>query len=94
MLSFIGILLVHFLLQSQSHPTWVRGLKFGTFNSPVAGPTVAPYLGAWIEIAIKFIKNTEDEVAPYLGAWIEINASYNNALQLIVAPYLGAWIEI
>ena len=26
MLSFIGILPVHFLLQS--HPTWVRGLKF------------------------------------------------------------------
>ena len=36
--------------------------------------TVAPYLGAWIEIELPFMYNLVSDVAPYLGAWIEIVA--------------------
>ena len=34
----------------QSHPTWVRGLKFHTLQLIVAVRSVAPHVGAWIEI--------------------------------------------
>ena len=33
---------------------------------------VAPLVGAWIEIAVKLILNSFQNVAPLVGAWIEI----------------------
>ena len=56
--------------------------------------SVAPYLGAWIEILnlVHFVLYII--VAPYLGAWIEIFLKWSERLFLFVAPYLGAWIEI
>ena len=34
--------------------------------------TVAPYTGAWIEIAANTCAKYDGRVAPYTGAWIEI----------------------
>ena len=34
--------------------------------------SVAPYLGAWIEISYIRTNTAASIVAPYLGAWIEI----------------------
>ena len=34
--------------------------------------TVAPFAGAWIEIAMKELKDLVNTVAPFAGAWIEI----------------------
>ena len=70
MLSFIGILPVHFLLQS--HPTWVRGLKLKIAITLSFSLSVAPYLGAWIEILLICKVCSDVDVAPYLGAWIEM----------------------
>ena len=57
--------------------------------------TVAPLVGAWIEILIKFSKSTNlIKVAPLVGAWIEISLIYVTLLILFVAPLVGAWIEI
>ena len=33
---------------------------------------VAPYAGAWIEIACNHVRQPVLKVAPYAGAWIEI----------------------
>ena len=33
---------------------------------------VAPFTGAWIEIAYDTTANSSKEVAPFTGAWIEI----------------------
>ena len=33
-----------------SHPMWVRGLKYGMMLLAEYEETVAPYVGAWIEI--------------------------------------------
>ena len=33
---------------------------------------VAPYAGAWIEIAAQSAASAANTVAPYAGAWIEI----------------------
>ena len=56
--------------------------------------SVAPYLGAWIEIRKSGLNLGHVSVAPYLGAWIEIFVFVDDLPTAVVAPYLGAWIEI
>ena len=56
---------------------------------------VAPFVGAWIEIAWIGIRKLWIIVAPFVGAWIEIQSRmrYHSAFHH-VAPFVGAWIEI
>ena len=56
--------------------------------------SVAPYTGAWIEIALSWLSVKPSSVAPYTGAWIEIASFGVKATPSTVAPYTGAWIEI
>ena len=56
--------------------------------------SVAPYTGAWIEIAFVTFTYDDEHVAPYTGAWIEIGLANVSGLTDPVAPYTGAWIEI
>ena len=56
--------------------------------------SVAPYMGAWIEICYTVICYYPVKVAPYMGAWIEIVYPVSVAISALVAPYMGAWIEI
>ena len=82
-------------LTGQSHPVWVRGLKFALrlFMSQLY--QVAPRVGAWIEIyPTKTNGHQVFAVAPRVGAWIEI--LYQEEMQKCtdVAPRVGAWIEI
>ena len=39
-----------------SHPTWVRGLKQYQEGTSYQEQKVAPYVGAWIETRIPFMK--------------------------------------
>ena len=55
-----------------SHPTRVRGLKFFRALFVFDTQKVAPYTGAWIEIAWCRCNKIVNVVAPYTGAWIEI----------------------
>ena len=55
---------------------------------------VAPFTGAWIEIAILCFKREHIAVAPFTGAWIEIASDGTQMRDEIVAPFTGAWIEI
>ena len=49
-----------------------RGLKFEYVCTRYDYRTVAPFVGAWIEIS-KFLKPSPARtVAPFVGAWIEI----------------------
>ena len=43
------MLIFSLLLNMQSHPTWVRGLKLPITFNVVLPSFVAPYVGAWIE---------------------------------------------
>ena len=72
----------------------VRGLKFCGGLLPPQNPLVAPYAGAWIEIALLTEEKTALSVAPYAGAWIEIDTAQRSWDTRRVAPYAGAWIEI
>ena len=40
----------HNVERMKSHPTWVRGLKSVNYLDDVAASSVAPHVGAWIEI--------------------------------------------
>ena len=56
--------------------------------------SVAPFTGAWIEIATEAADAIEELVAPFTGAWIEIRFDRLLARSHRVAPFTGAWIEI
>ena len=56
----------------QSHPTWVRGLKLDNADGTGLTLTVAPHMGAWIEIVMESYFKNKYKVAPHMGAWIEI----------------------
>ncbi len=46
---------------------------------------VAPFMGAWIEISLKFNPgNVELLVAPFMGAWIEI-------VKTILIKFSASW---
>ena len=56
--------------------------------------TVAPLVGAWIEIAHIMERGRRHYVAPLVGAWIEIPLSGDRFVRDFVAPLVGAWIEM
>ena len=58
------------------------------------GITVAPLVGAWIEIISRLAFISRVRVAPLVGAWIEIYMSEVMSNTKDVAPLVGAWIEI
>ena len=60
----------------------------------LAEDTVAPLVGAWIEINISRMPQRNTRVAPLVGAWIEILICLQACLRIYVAPLVGAWIEI
>ena len=62
--------------------------------SAIAPPSVAPLVGAWIEIAFLTASFVLSIVAPLVGAWIEISVKINALIRISVAPLVGAWIEI
>ena len=56
--------------------------------------SVAPLVGAWIEICIFGLLFEFFVVAPLVGAWIEIITVHDRHVNDYVAPLVGAWIEI
>ncbi len=61
----------------QSHPSWVRGLKFKDTWERGKAAHVAPLVGAWIEMQGLAVEGRQPQVAPLVGAWIEIKLSNN-----------------
>ena len=59
-----------------------------------AKSTVAPLVGAWIEIGFRLYLSCSIGVAPLVGAWIEMMLSPKRFPEPVVAPLVGAWIEI
>ena len=55
---------------------------------------VAPLVGAWIEMLVRYYMYGVSSVAPLVGAWIEILSDAINLFTQIVAPLVGAWIEM
>ena len=74
--NYLCMLIFSLLLNMQSHPTWVRGLKPSISNIMKTNFKSHP---TWVRglkpngliIMIRLIK-----VAPYVGAWIETHCQY------------------
>ena len=47
--SGLNLLIYNMLLDIESHPTWVCGLKHKTQSATPYGKDVTPYVGVWIE---------------------------------------------
>ena len=73
---------------------WVRGLKYLAFFPMISRLTVAPRVGAWIEIFPFQNQYHCYQVAPRVGAWIEIKEDDYKVGIGDVAPRVGAWIEM
>ena len=71
-----------------------RGLKCRMIDGKTVDDTVAPFVGAWIEMLEDLEWNVDDDVAPFVGAWIEILLLNFELVRVGVAPFIGAWIEI
>ena len=74
--------------------SWERGLKCKKPQSVEWTETVAPLVGAWIEMSYIVAHLASPFVAPLVGAWIEIWCIVYNTARNSVAPLVGAWIEI
>ena len=62
-----------FSIGAESHPSWVRGLKSYSSSASSGVMTVAPFVGAGIEILHLSINFLLSIVAPFVGAGIEID---------------------
>ena len=71
-----------------------RGLKCRMIDGKTVDDTVAPFVGAWIEMLEDLEWNVDDDVAPFVGAWIEMERRFIVLASIMVAPFVGAWIEI
>ena len=57
--SGLNLLIYNMLLDIESHPTWVCGLKHDNRSYDKTDKTVTPYVGVWIETG-------HDVIAPYI----------------------------
>ena len=65
------------------------------YTPPLNLPRVAPYAGAWIEIADKAFKTASSGASlPTRERGLKSFGGLSGASWVLVAPYAGAWIEI
>ena len=91
--SGLNLLIYNMLLDIESHPTWVCGLKHQRTCVLYGKDRVTPYVGVWIETPRRSDNHRPKTVTPYVGVWIETPTCdcFQNHSQ--VTPYVGVWIE-
>ncbi len=73
--------------------SWERGLKFICLTLSV-GYSVAPLVGAWIEILQEFRSARRNTSLLSWERGLKLNFLSTSSKVLTVAPLVGAWIEI
>ena len=74
--------------------SFANSLSLWPKSQPFDGLTVAPHVGAWIEITLLLRMLCVYLVAPHVGAWIQMIGQPRKMVWWWVAPHVGAWIEI
>ena len=69
--------------ENQSHPVWVRGLKYGHFNFLISDETSHPVWVRGLKFQVLCQQDALFVVAPRVGAWIEIFTSNSQYLPLL-----------
>ena len=80
-------------IKRRSHSSWVRGLKLPNEILLRTVPTVALFMGAWIETPCSPARPHDRKVALFMGAWIETSGLKEYSFCLNVALFMGAWVE-
>ena len=60
-----------YLLNMQSHPSWVCGLKLRSNHEGMVAHDVTPFVGVWIETPHQGLRPRPGYVTPFVGVWIE-----------------------
>ena len=68
--SGLNLLIYNMLLDIESHPAWVCGLK-PLKREDIMLLFVTPCVGVWIETYWEMISDLENGVTPCVGVWIE-----------------------
>ena len=82
-----------YLLNMQSHPSWVCGLKPRQVDGSKRENHVTPFVGVWIETCLCRCILLSVSVTPFVGVWIETTAVMKPTNSLGVTPFVGVWIE-
>ena len=69
--SGLNLLIYNMLLDIESHPAWVCGLKHTGLNTHRRRNIVTPCVGVWIETTSWFDNTPGTLVTPCVGVWIE-----------------------
>ena len=91
--SGLNLLIYNMLLDIESHPAWVCGLKLNIPPKQHKISHVTPCVGVWIETSILNIPPKQHKSHP---AWVCGLKRYRNVLcrpWQTVTPCVGVWIE-
>ena len=69
--SGLNLLIYNMLLDIESHPAWVCGLKLIIISRITILQFVTPCVGVWIETSDWFTRTVPVNVTPCVGVWIE-----------------------
>ena len=69
--SGLNLLIYNMLLDIESHPAWVCGLKLKICSISYVIKHVTPCVGVWIETATLVASLMSVNVTPCVGVWIE-----------------------
>ena len=81
-----------YLLNMQSHPSWVCGLKQRD-SERFREIQVTPFVGVWIETVYRKRQPSRKNVTPFVGVWIETFGQCQKNTLGRVTPFVGVWIE-
>ena len=82
-----------YLLNMQSHPSWVCGLKHSFTNCSDRLQESHPSWVCGLKQNAIFYHCIEYSVTPFVGVWIETSQSVSVACSGSVTPFVGVWIE-
>ena len=92
--SGLNLLIYNMLLDIESHPAWVCGLKHLVSALFSAIMEVTPCVGVWIETVFLYSRLLVWIVTPCVGVWIEtLEPLLHSCHQALVTPCVGVWIE-
>ena len=91
--SGLNLLIYNMLLDIESHPAWVCGLKQLLMLDHITTECVTPCVGVWIETFITNKYTGARVVTPCVGVWIETYINMNELSAEPVTPCVGVWIE-
>ncbi len=82
-----------YLLNMQSHPSWVCGLKHPLRPVYRSGHRSHPSWVCGLKLIITPAALTRTTVTPFVGVWIETQGCRGGRKAAQVTPFVGVWIE-